>query len=72
MTIKAWWKSTTLWFNSALGSVALLLPDLTAQLPVLKQNLPDDIYKWLLYVVVFGNVLLRKRTSTAIGMRDAG
>lgn len=69
--MKAFWKSLTIWFNSALAGIAVMLPDFLAQLPMLREYLPDDIYRWLLLFVVLGNVLIRARTSTAIGLRDA-
>lgn len=74
MTIKAWWKSLTIWFNSALTAVAAIVtsPDLMAQLPLLKTYTPDNVYKWLFIATVVGNLVLRKKTTSGIGMRDAG
>jgi hypothetical protein len=69
--MKAFWKSLTIWFNGVVGSLAMLLPDLMVQLPTLREYVPDDIYRWLFMVVVVGNVIIRARTHTAIGVRDA-
>jgi hypothetical protein len=49
----------------------MLLPDLMVQLPTMREYVPDDIYRWLFMVVVVGNVIIRARTHTAIGVRDA-
>jgi len=69
--MKAFWKSMTIWFNSVAGGLVVLLPDLMAQLPMLKEYVPTDIYRWLFMAVIVGNILIRARTSTAIGLKDA-
>ena len=69
--MKAYWKSFTLWFNSAAASLALVLPELMVQLPVMKEYVPTDMYRWLFIVTVLGNVMLRFKTTTAVGVRDA-
>ena len=72
MTIKAWWKSMTIWFNSALTALAAIVtsPDLMSQLQLVKAYVPDNIYKWLFLVTIVGNLLLRKKTNSGIGLQD--
>lgn len=69
--MKAFWKSLTLWFNSIVAALAVVLPELMAQLPALKEYLGHDVYRWLFIVTVFGNVLIRFRTNSAVGLKDA-
>jgi len=68
--MKAFWKSLTLWFNGLIGSLAVFLPDLLTQLPVVQQYIPGNTYKWLFLFAVFGNVLIRFKTNTAVGLKD--
>jgi hypothetical protein len=68
---KAFWKSATLWFNSLVATLAVMLPDLMLQLPVLQPYLPTDVFKWMFLGTVVGNILLRIRTSTALGVKSA-
>jgi hypothetical protein len=56
-------KSLTIWFNAIVGTLILSLPELLAYAPQLKEYLPDDIYKKAMFLLVFGNFLLRIRTS---------
>lgn len=69
--MKVFWKSLTLWFNSIAAALAVVLPDLMVQLPALKEYVGADIYRWLFIITVFGNVLIRLRTNTAVGLKDA-
>ena len=69
--MKAFWKSLTIWFNSAVAALAVMLPDLLLQLPAMQAYVPTDIYRWLFIVTVLGNVLIRFRTNTAVGVKDA-
>ena len=69
--MKAFWKSLTIWFNTVFGSLTALLPIAMEQLPILKEYLPANWYMWALLVLTVGNVIIRARTSTAIGMKDA-
>ena len=69
--MKAYWKSLTIWFNGVLLTLVEAVPMLAEQLPAMKAYLPDDIYRWAFLVLVVGNLLIRARTNTAIGVRDA-
>ena len=69
--MKAFWKSVTIWFNGVVLGIVELVPMLVEQLPVMKAYLPDDIYKWAFLTLVIGNTVIRARTKSAIGMRDA-
>jgi hypothetical protein len=69
--MKAFWKSMTIWFNTVLGSMTAMIPLAMEQLPVLKEYLPVNWYMWALVLLTVGNVIIRARTHTAIGMRDA-
>ena len=69
--MKAFWKSLTIWFNTVFGSLMAMIPLAMEQLPVLKEYLPANWYMWALLALTVGNVVIRARTSTAIGMRDA-
>lgn len=69
--MKAFWKSLTLWFNSFVAGLAVVLPDLMLQLPALKSYVPANMYQWLFIFTVAGNVLIRLRTNTAVGLKDA-
>lgn len=69
--MKAFWKSVTLWFNSVVATVALVLPELALQLPAMKDHIPDDLYRWLFILTILGNVLIRLRTTTPVGLKDA-
>ena len=69
--MKVFWKSLTIWFNTVSGSLIAAVPLMMEQLPVLKEYLPTNWYMWALLALTVGNVVIRARTSTAIGMRDA-
>jgi hypothetical protein len=69
--MKAFWKSLTLWFNSIVASLALVLPELMLQLPAMQAYVPSDLYRWLFIFTVLGNVIIRIRTTTAVGLKDA-
>jgi hypothetical protein len=69
--VKKWWQSFTVWFNGMLLAVVAplvaFLPELMVQLPILKEYVPDNMYKWLFLFTVFGNTLIRVfKTKTAV------
>lgn len=65
-------RSLTIWFNGVVSSVALLLPELVAFLPQIKEYLPTNFYGHLLVIALVGNFLIRFRTSSALeDKRDA-
>lgn len=68
--MKAFWKSLTIWFNGVLLTAVETIPMMAEQLPAMKGYLPDDYYKWAFITLVVGNILIRARTKTAIGMSD--
>jgi len=59
-------KSLTIWFNTIMGIILAMLPTMLEQLPQLEAYIPPHIYRWLMLLVVVGNVLLRFKTSTAL------
>ena len=64
--IKAWFrgavKSVTMWFNSVFAVVATVITDLPTVLPDLASVLPPDVYKYLLFLNILGNMALRVKT----------
>jgi len=56
-------KSLTIWFNSILGTAALILPTAQDQIPALQAYLPLHIYNYLMGAVVLGNIILRFKTT---------
>jgi len=71
MMKKAFWKSLTIWFNTVSGTIIALVPMALDQLPILKEYLPSSWYMWALLGLTVGNLVIRARTSTSIGMKDA-
>ena len=69
--MKAFWKSLTVWFNTVSGTLIAMIPMAMEQLPVLKEYLPVNWYMWALLALTVGNLIIRVKTNTAIGMRDA-
>lgn len=69
--MKVWWKSLTLWFNGVVLTIVETVPLLVDQLPAMKAYLPDNIYKWAFITLVLGNAVIRARTNTALGLKDA-
>ena len=69
--MKAFWKSLTVWFNTLSGTAIAMVPLAMEQLPVLKDYLPTNWYMWALLALTVGNLIIRVKTNTAIGMRDA-
>lgn len=61
-------KSLTIWFNGAVGTVIVVLPEAQAAFPQIQEYLPADTYRTIMGVLVFGNLMLRFRTNKA--MRD--
>jgi hypothetical protein len=61
--IKNSWLSLTMWFNAALGTVWLFLPELTATLPAAREFLDGDVYKKLMLLAIVGNMVLRVKTT---------
>ena len=61
--IKGAARSKTVWFNSLAGTLLVALPELSAALPALQQHITPDVYRWLMLIVVIGNIWLRAITS---------
>lgn len=68
--VKKWWASMTLWFNGVMAVVLTLavefLPTALDQLPILKEYMPTDLYKWAFIITIVGNAILRVKTKTAV------
>ena len=64
--IKTWLsgavKSVTMWFNSVFAVVATMITELPSILPELASVLPPDVYKYLLFLNILGNMALRVKT----------
>lgn len=64
--IKVWLrgavKSATMWFNSIFAVVASVITELPSVLPELASVLPPDVYKYLLFLNILGNMALRVKT----------
>lgn len=67
--VKVFWKSLTIWFNSIVATLPVVLQELQDQLPAMKGYLPDNLYSWMFVGVVVGNVLLRFKTSTGVKLK---
>jgi hypothetical protein len=57
------WLSLTMWFNTVLATVWLVLPEILTTLPVLREYIDGNIYKTLMLVAVIGNMVLRVKTT---------
>ena len=64
--IKGCAKSYTMWFNGALVGLLAAIPELQATLPALQEYLPADVYKWLTFAALVGNMMLRVKTKSAL------
>jgi len=56
-------KSATIWFNSVMGTLAVVLPFAQDQLPAMQAYLPAHIYNYMMGAVVLGNIVLRYKTT---------
>lgn len=69
-TLRGALRSLTVWFNAVAAGLLALLPDLLPALadaaPSLQPYLGPDVYRWLMVLIVVGNILLRARTSTSL------
>lgn len=59
-------RSKTVWFNSIAGTLLMALPEMKEALPALQAYITPDVYRWLILVVIVGNIWLRAITSTAL------
>jgi hypothetical protein len=68
--IKIWlvgaFKSSTIWFNSAIGMLIVALPDIQNSLPQLSQFIPINIYHYLSIAAIIGNIALRAKTNKSL------
>lgn len=63
---RAWWKSWTLWINF----VFLLLAQAEAQIGLLREVLPINVYALIAIVLPPLNIALRAITTAPLGKRD--
>lgn len=70
---RAWFrgavKSATMWFNSVFAVVASVIAELPSVLPELASVLPPDVYKYLLFLNIFGNMVLRVKTRLPLSAK---
>jgi len=59
-------KSMTIWFNSVMGTAAVVIPVAIQEFPKLQAYLPDDLYKTVTVVLLTGNFLLRFKTTKGL------
>lgn len=60
---KPWYRSRTWWFNAVTGGIAfVMLPEVTAILP------PEWI-KWIAFVNVAGNMVMRSITAGGLSLK---
>lgn len=64
--LKKSWKSWTIWLNALALGILPFLPDLANSLPQLEPYLPQNLYKWVMVLVLVANIGMRFRTSTAL------
>ena len=67
MIAKAWWKSRTLWLNA----LVLLLATAEAQLGLLREVLPINLYALIAIGLPVLNMVLRVATSVPLAKKDA-
>lgn len=65
-TISGATRSKTVWFNAVFGGLLVALPELKEALPIVKEYITPDVYRWLMLVAVLGNIVLRFITTTAL------
>ena len=56
-------------FNAVIGTLVLMVPMIYAELPTMKDYLPDNLYKWVFFVVVIVNIYLRTRTTQPVTLK---
>lgn len=59
-------RSRTVWFNSIAGTLLVALPEMKEALPALQQFITPEVYRWLILVVVIGNIWLRAVTTVPL------
>lgn len=59
-------RSKTVWFNSVAGTLLVALPEMKDALPALQEFITPQVYRWLIVVVVIGNIWLRAITTTSL------
>lgn len=57
------WRSVTVWFNGAVGTLMLILPIAQASFPQMEGYLSEDLYKAVMAVVIAANIILRFKTT---------
>lgn len=63
---KSAWKSWTIRFNTAVGTLATFLPDLIAIMPDLQEYIEAPTYKTWMLILLVGNFILRFKTTKAL------
>lgn len=58
--------SLVIWFNGAVGTAIVILPEAQASFPQLQDYLPADAYRSIMGLLVVGNILLRFKTASAL------
>lgn len=61
--LKRMHRSLTIWFNSVIGTVVVLLPTAQDSFPQLHEYVHPSVYKWGMAVLIVGNILLRFKTT---------
>lgn len=64
--VKGACRSKTVWFNSIAGTLLVALPEMAEALPALREFIGPEVYRWLIVVVVVGNIWLRAITTKSL------
>lgn len=59
-------KSVTVWFNGVVAVVMTSLPMLQESIPQLQAYIAQDIFKYMMGVVIVANILLRFKTTKSL------
>lgn len=62
---KSWWRSKTLWFNSAVAALGAI----EASANLIQPYVPGNVYGWGLLVLTAGNAILRVITNQGLKIK---
>lgn len=62
--IRGMHRSLTIWFNTTVGTIIVLLPVAESSFPSLQDYVPHNVYQWGMGIVIAANIALRFHTVT--------
>lgn len=71
LTFKRLRESLTVWVNSVVGVLSLLIVAAHENIALVKDSFSPEVYQYLLFGLAIANVFLRLRTKTGIAMGSA-